>query len=285
MSSSPSRVDKQWQTRSLAGYATEAIFGTLNHYGVALDQPGFEALVKEKFPLEIVESWGGQWKGTGQFAPFPAAAAQELWKRLAGGAVQPMDLALSVVELVKSGGDPTAFDATEALLPKLPAAERRERFMSEALLLLRGVMEAFDQMGEQLAKASKLPEAERFVSLEESLFPVRAGVARAMVQAAKGDKPGAVAALTGIVNDKTRDEFARLGAVDALIHLEHEAAAVDTALELLEKGLEVHDHELMDFAFARVQALEQFLEKSGTPEQLMKLDAVLERVEGHHHDH
>lgn len=35
------RVDKSWKDKGLGAFSTQAILGTLAHYGVALDEGGF----------------------------------------------------------------------------------------------------------------------------------------------------------------------------------------------------------------------------------------------------
>ena len=94
------RVDKQWKDKGLTGYSTEAILGTLGHYGITLDEAGYKAFAADKFPLEIAVEWKGQWKGTGQFAAYPYAAANELFGRLLPEKPAPMKTAHIVLDLI-----------------------------------------------------------------------------------------------------------------------------------------------------------------------------------------
>src|SRR5262245_16763739 len=75
------RVDKAWAQKGLGDYSSEAILGTLRHYGVDVDEAGYRALAASASPIRIAMQWMGKWKGTGQFARFPAAAAEVLWRR------------------------------------------------------------------------------------------------------------------------------------------------------------------------------------------------------------
>ena len=72
---SADRVDKQWKERGLEQYSTQAIIGSLNHYGVTVDEAGFRQLAAERYPLEIAGTWRGTWKGKGQFLQLPYVAA------------------------------------------------------------------------------------------------------------------------------------------------------------------------------------------------------------------
>ncbi|MCC6332467.1 MAG: hypothetical protein IT380_00605 [Myxococcales bacterium] len=251
------RVDKGWQARGIEAYSTEAILGTLSHYGVALDEAGFKELAAQDFPLAIAQLWHQRWKGTGQFSRFPAAAAEELWRRLCGGAVAPTDLTLALIRLLGAlnaamegkpddGTRDTRFKVVEAFLEKLPGAElRRDRFIAEMTAALGDELgEAVDHLAEALARRGQPELAERFVAIEEKLFPVRAGSARAMVKAAAGDAEGAAKELTALAQDGSRDAFARLSALDGLIELDRLEVAKAVALELVERAEEERDLEL-----------------------------------------
>src|SRR5690349_2309717 len=99
---SQERVDKGWQKQGLTKYSTPAIIGTLAHYGIAVDEAKVKDRVAKEFPLHIAEEWQKQWKGTGQFTPFPIAAADELWRRFADGRLPPSEFALSLVQLMQA---------------------------------------------------------------------------------------------------------------------------------------------------------------------------------------
>jgi len=227
------RVDKNWQSRELDQYPTEAILGTLSHYGVKTDPEAFLELAKTLFPVAIAHEWMKGWKGTGQFSQFPVAAAEELWHRLLPGSVAPVDVALMLINLLKEldrvlgekpddGTRETRFKMVEGYLPKLPdsPSERRDAFEVEVMYALGDEWaEVLDSMGVVLAKAGKRTEADRFTVIEEALFPVRAGAARAMVRDAAGEKAEARADLVALGADLKRSTDERISVVDAMIDL------------------------------------------------------------------
>lgn len=222
------RVDKGWNTRGIDCYSVPAILGTLAHYGVAVTEEGFMALTKEDFPLAIAQRWHEGWKGTGQFSRFPAAAAEELWRRLNTAEIAPTDLTLALINLLTVlnaalEGKPddrtwdTRFKVVDGLLGRVPPeGDRHEKFMAEMVAALGKWLEVLDLMAESLARKNQAALADRFVAIEERLFPVRAGTATALVKAAKGDVEGAVKDLLAIAGDSARDDFSRLSAIDAL---------------------------------------------------------------------
>lgn len=242
------RVDKGWHAKGIDTYSTEAILGTLGHYGVTMDEAGFKALAEKDFPLSIALGWHERWKGTGQFSRFPAAAAEELWRRLCEGQLAPTDLALTLINLLTTlnsaldgkpddGTRETRFKVVEAYLPKLPAdPERREKFIAEMAGAMGEWMEPLDRLAEALARRGQPELADRFVAIEETLFPIRAGAAKALVKAGKGELDGAVAELNAMASDEARDPFNRLAAVDALIDLERFDDARQVTLALIDRA-------------------------------------------------
>lgn len=279
------RVDKQWHAKGIEAYSTAAIIGTLNHYGVELTEQRFKELAKDDYPLAIAQAWHQRWKGTGQFSRFPAAAAEELWRRLCDGALAPTDLALALVKLLTAMNDAlegksddgtwnTRFAVCEAYLPKVPPpSDQREKFLAEMVAALGEWLEVFDRMAEALAKKGHHAFAERFVAFEEQLFPVREGVARALVRAAKGEVDAAAAELLAIAQDAKRDDFARIGAVDGLIDLGRLDDAKRIALELVDKAEAEKDLEL---GTEIVQRFTRLLEKDP---KLSDRNALRARVE------
>lgn len=260
------RVDKNWQVRGLEEYAVEAIFGTLAHYGVTVDEAGYKALAQTDFPLGIAHEWHQNWSGKGQFSRFPAAASEELWRRFCAGELAPTDLALAVVKLLGALADALAgkaddgtwasrFAVVENYLPKIPEA-RRAPFMGELVGALGEWMEQFDRMGEALAKQGLNDLADRYVKLEEALFTERIGVAGALVQAARGQTAEAIAALVALADDAKRDDYARLSAVDALLDLEALDDSKRVLLSLVDKAEAAKDVEL---ASASVELLTELL--------------------------
>ncbi|GMU60278.1 MAG: hypothetical protein AMXMBFR34_20410 [Myxococcaceae bacterium] len=262
------RVDKGWQAKGIEAYSNEAILGTLSHYGVTLDEAGFKQLAADEFPLAMAQLWHQRWKGTGQFSRFPAAAAEELWHRLCDGAVAPTDLTLALIKLLGAlnaalegkpddGTRDTRFKVVEAYLEKLSAGGlRRDKFIAEMTAALGDELgEAVDHLAEALARKGQPELAERFVAIEEKLFPVRAGSARAMVKAAAGDAEGAATELTHLAQDTSRDALARLSAVDGLIELGRLEVAKSVTLELVERSAQEKDLELGTEAVTRLTRL------------------------------
>lgn len=291
---SSERLDKQWQKKGLGAYSTEAILGTLGHYGIVTDEAGFKTLAGQKWPLELSMDWSKDWKATGPFGPLPAAATEELWRRFLK-TTQPADLALALGVVVGKGAQALegkgelegALGALEQIVPTLPAAgDSRERFMAEVVFRLQRVLVAFDTLAEKLVTKGQLPLAERLVKIEEQLFPVRAGVSSALVRAAKGEVEPAVESLTVIAQDKEKDGYARLSAIDALLHLKRPRPAYTPALEMGEVALREHDHDFFDELMHRLQRIHQ--ETSELPEEApnhVRLDALLDELGNHHHHH
>lgn len=252
------RVDKQWVEKGLDTYATEAILGTLAHYGVTVDEAGYRALAEAHFPLAIAHHWHeAGWKGTGQFSRFPAAAAEELWRRLCKGQIAPTDVALAIINLLTALNDAleqkpddgtwdTRFKVVENYLPSMPPpGERRDAFVDELVAALGDDwMEVFDAMGHALAKKGQLPFAQRFAHIEEGLFPVREGVAVALVKAAAGEEAAALADLRAIAADGAKHGLTRLSAVDALLTFDRFEEGVELLLALLDTAEAARDLEL-----------------------------------------
>ncbi|MDP1827350.1 MAG: hypothetical protein Q8L48_29010 [Archangium sp.] len=261
------RVDKNWHTRGIDTYPVAAILGSLGHYGVPMTEERFLALTQEDFPLTIAMGWHEHWKGTGQFSRFPAAAAEELWRRLKGGELAPTDLSLALVNLLTSlnealdmkpddGTLETRFKVVEAYLPRVPApGDRREKFMAEMVGSMGEWLEVFDGMAEALAENDQPALADRFVVFEEALFPVRQGTAAALVKAAKGDQYGALVDLRLIAGDSKRDDFTRLSAIDGLFQFDQVEDAKTFTLELVDRAEKEKDVELASEAVERLTRL------------------------------
>jgi hypothetical protein len=279
------RVDKGWQTKGIDTYGDEAILGTLKHYGVTIDQPGFLALAEKAFPLSIAMQWHEGWKGTGQFSHFPAAAAEELWRRWRPGVIAPTDVALAVINLIKDlvdqlDGKPdegtldTRFKVVEAYLPKIPTdAETKDRFVGECLGALNDWMEPFDGMAESLAKKKLDALADRFVAIEETLIEQRKDVAKAIVQATRGDGAGAFKALHALAMDPARDPWNRSCAIDALNDFEQGALGKQATLALFDDAERLKDLELISWCVE--QLAEHLRDDPAMPER----HAIRERIE------
>ncbi|MBL8940626.1 MAG: hypothetical protein JNM69_39140 [Archangium sp.] len=281
------RVDKGWQQRGIDTYSVEAIIGTLAHYGVKTDEAAFKTLAGEGFPLGIAMRWHADWKGTGQFSRFPAAAAEELWRRWMPGQIAPTDVALAVINLIKDlaaaiDGKPdegtleTRFKVVEAYLPSLPTgAERRDLFIGEMIGAMSEWMEPLDGMGEALTKKKLDAFADRFVLIEEALITQRAGISSAIVKAERGDRAGAVKTISDIANDPKRDVWNRLSAVDALFDFEENELAKKAALPLFDDAEKTKD---LEFLSAIVERLAHLLELDPSMPEKKELRARIEKL-------
>lgn len=83
------RLDKSWRERGLAAYSTEAILGTLRHYGATVDEELLRRVSSKEQMWTLADRWTREWMGTGPFKELPKAAARELWKRLGIPESQP----------------------------------------------------------------------------------------------------------------------------------------------------------------------------------------------------
>lgn len=239
------RVDKQWQQRDLGQYSTGAILGTLEHYGIRTDEQAFAAMAKTMYPVGIARLWHQGWKGTGQFLKFHVAAADALWHRLMPGEVAPVDVALALLKLItalndllaKKEGDgtlETRFKVVENYLTRLPSATaRRDAFEVEVVNALGDEFGKFGVMGARLARGGQRAEAERFTVIVETLFPVRAGTAHALMRAAAGDLIEAKAELEALAADASRPFDVKLAVVDAFVDLKHPSEAHTLLVQLL----------------------------------------------------
>lgn len=265
--SSSERVDKAWHTTGIEKYSNAAILGSLGHYGVPVTEAAFLELTKEDFPLAIAMGWHERWKGTGQFSRFPAAAAEELWRRLKGGELAPTDLSLATVNLLTAlngalenrpddGTLEARFKVVEGYLLRVPqAGERREKFMAEMAGAMGDWLEVLDGMAEALARKSQPALADRFVVIEEGMFLVRVGTSTALVKAAKGDVYGALVDLKLIAGDAKRDDFARLSAIDGLFQYDQIDDAKAYTLELIDRAEQLKDVDLASEAVERLTRL------------------------------
>lgn len=272
------KVDKSWQEKGLGAYPVEALVGTLNHYGVPVDEAKFKELAKEAFPLAIGARWAQEWKGTGKFKAFPFLAADELWRRWLKDTLAPNELAIALLELLRALGklegqgpaktEEQAFAEVEAMVARGPApGDARERFMAEVVEAMGQFMRAFDTAAESLARAGKGEAANRFVALEEQLFPVRAGVSRLLVEAALGKSPDTAVKLEALANEAGRDAFSRAAAVDALLHLAEGPKAAQPLFKLMDEAVAEHDHHLAGICLERLRALLKALPESSLKDE------------------
>lgn len=269
------RVDKKWFERGIDSYSTEAILGTLSHYGVKIDEASFLEKTKSAFPLELADEWHAMWKGTGQFTQFPAAAAEELWARFRKGQLAPTDFTLALINLLQmlddvlgkkpdDGTRETRFKVVEAYLPKIPLTDepdhRRARFLAETLQALGDWAQVWDGMGETLASQGHPEVAYRLVGIDESLFPDNVGISRALVKLQLKDKSG-LDDLRAIGNDAKRTPIARLSAADGLLSQREGDDAKAILMALLDIAEKERDAEL---AGAVVEQMRRLLELDGS---------------------
>ena len=254
---STDRVDKAWQSKGLKDYSTEAIVGTLGHYGVPVAEGDFRTLAESAWPTDIAMQWGQKWKGTGPFKPFPFAAADELWRRWMPDRVAPRDLSESLSELMRAlallldgkqdAPVDAAFERMMTVRQKVPTDDKglpQLAFIERALgVFNEKIAELFDSMAETLAKAGHVGHAEKFAELEEFLLPDRRGIATAIVRASKGERDPAIADLEKVTTDSARGPLSRLLAVDGLIHLGAFPQATTQARAMMmqaEKDKDIH---------------------------------------------
>lgn len=291
------KVDKSWGSKGLTGFSTEAILATLNHYGVSIDAAQFASQAKDAYPLAIAQAWHPAWKGTGQFSRFPLAAADELWRRVEKDRLSPGDLALALVQLIVSleemrTGSAEApigerFKAVEQLLLKLPKADGKPDplFMHDLVLHLGERVDQLALLGAELARDGHVDDADELATIEEQLFPERSGISRAVIQAAQGDRDGALARLAEILDKKDLGALRRLAVVDVLIHLEADSAAQAEALKLFQESQDKGElHLAMEVGERLV-----YLAKRGTAEEKRdaesRMNALGERHRREHPNH
>lgn len=235
------RVGKDWQNKGIDTFSTEAILGTLAHYGVRIDEASFREAARDDFPVSIALRWESEWKGTGQFLPFPFSAAAELWRRWLPDELNPVDFAIALTNLVNEvnaaldkqpddGTRETRFTVVEGLLKRLPTEPDRARSFVDDLFMAVGeeLVEEFDETAELLAAENLDALADRFVKIEETLFPERVGVVRATMRAAKGEEKEALAALTKLAASENAEQ--RYLAINTLARLEQFTLAAEQLL-------------------------------------------------------
>lgn len=291
------RLDKGWQQRGIDTYSTEAILGSLAHYGVKIDEAAFKAAAAEDYPLSIAMKWHETWKGTGQFSRLPGAAAEELWKRWCPGQIAPTDVTLAALHLLEDlagllegapdeGTLETRFKVVEAYLPKIPTeTARNERFIGELLGAIgEDGMKAFDSMAQALVRAKHDALADRFVAIEETILTQRKGVAAAIVQAERGDREGALKGLSSLALDGGRDFWNRLSAIDALFELEAPDLAKQAALPLFDEAEKTKDLERLSEIVERLAHLLEvdphMPERNALRERIERLAAELGPAHG-----
>ena len=289
------RVDKQWKDKGITTYSTESILGTLGHYGITVDEASFKELAKSRFPLDVAIDWKPKWKGTGQFAPFPYAAANELFNRLLPDLPSPMktahvvlDLIANALKLVADREDAKlgeAFKNWDDMVPRLPPkGDARDAFLRELVTFLESWAQTFNELPERLAKAGKKEDAMRFALVHEVLFTDRDGCMTALVRAQTGEREGAVADLKKWADDTTRDVFARYAALDALFQLEEFATAKPLGIAVFDEAAQQEKWGLAD---SIAHLLSHIAQKAGADANFIRevrsrLDRAHAHTGGHH---
>ena len=290
---STERVDKAWQRKGLKEYSVESILGTLGHYGLKVDEAGFRQLAEKLYPTGIAEEWQPRWKGTGQFAAFPRAAAEELWRRWLPDRLSPYTVAETLAKLMGSLGEllqgsqeaevGPAFEAMDAVrkrVPLTPAGIPEEAFMHDALSLFDAqAVRAFDNLAEMLARQGHMDDAESFADLEEFLLPERKGVARSIVRVIKGEREPAIADLRQLAEDGSRGLPSRVLAVDALLHVGANSEAAGAGRPVLEAAEKAGDLHLALDMCARLQEAFKRLNDHGAQ---LALQRDISRLEAAH---
>jgi len=301
---STERVEKAWQSKGLQGYSTEAILGTLGHYGVSVVEADFRKLAETGWPQDIALEWGKKWKGTGPFKPFYYAAAEELWRRWVPERLAPPEFAVALAELMAaltsliSGKQDApvqaAFDRMKAVRQRMPLDEKGQPQLAFVERALGGfdekVAEMFDSMAEVLAKTGHTAHADAFAEFEEFLLPDRRGIATSIVRANKGERDPALAELEAVSVDTSRTPISRLLAVDALIHLGAWPQAVARARPMMQQAEKDGDIHLAIDLCAR---LEHVYKATGDRAGLQDLSSDAARLNemhdrmhpGHRHRH
>ncbi len=286
-------MDKAWQRKGLKDYPTEAIVGTLGHYGIQVSEAEFRQLAETQYPTRIAEGWMPKWKGTGQFAPFPYAAAGELWRRWLSDRLAPYELSESLAQLMGALGQllqgsqqvpvGPAFERMNEVRKRVPVNEKGEPdvgFMQEALRVFdERAARAFDDLAEMLAKAGHPEHAEAFADLEEFLLPDRRGVSKPIIRAARGERDAALEDLQKAATDSSRTPLSRVLAVDGLLHLNANDKVVAVGRPLLEEAERTQDWHL---ALDLVARLEHAYKQLGDRTALVALAQDRARVEKAH---
>ncbi len=292
------KVDKGWKTKGLTGYSTDAVFNTLRHYGVSVDEASFRELAKDSTPLHIAGAWKTAWKGTGQFQQFPYAAAEELLTRYFPDRLTPFQLAQTVINaIVKSSAllsgqpDETAevfaqFDQKKSSLPA--PGELRNLFNSELIGFLERFHQAFNDLPKALAKAGHREVALKFAGLHEDIFLDRVGAVTALVRALTGDREAALKELVALGGDANKDVFARHAAVDALFQAEAWAELKPVGLSLFDAAAQNKQWPVADsVAHLLASALQKSQDTDSVyrEEVLKRFTLAHEHVGGHHGHH
>lgn len=261
------KVDKQWKTKGLSAYSSEAIWGTLRHYGVTTKPETFPALAEKEYPLTLAEKWFHDWKGAGQFTDFPLEAARVLSERLFPDRLLPSTLTRALVKVIDAVDQRShiaeALEEAMALAKRMPAPRGvpDKAFISEVVMYLgKKGLDDFNQAVETLLDQGFTNEAFTLATLEEMLFVSRRGLTTAIVRAARGEKVEAVSEMKAIFSDMAQDLPRRMSAVDVLLYLREFEAAHEGCVRLFSEAEKSQD---FSFGHSLMQRLEAILEALG----------------------
>jgi hypothetical protein len=262
---STARVTKDWRSKGLASFTTEEILGSLNHFGVTIDEAGFGQLATALYPLGIARAWEATWNPANQFVLFHVHAAAELWARWQPDRLSTWDFAkalsefIAQVETLTSGTPSAALESAlarvEELLPRVPreGAGGVPAFIDEVgdhldyRPWLPGNKRSMDQVDSlarmlwTLVDARAVQLAERFVPIEETFWPVRTGIGRTIIQGARGDHDGAVENLRRMAVSSDSHSAKRIAALDTLLDIEEVGVALNVADALQRVATDTQD--------------------------------------------
>lgn len=288
------RVEKGWQKKGIGTYSTEAILGTLGHYGVSVSEDSLRTKMKDLYPMAIAEEWHRSWKGLGQFSLFPLAAVSELFKRWAPDVLLPEQVAQKLGDLLMAlaqliAGSPeapvgTTLSAFQELKPRIPLQEGEVKvsYVEEIFGYLgESGMKAFEEMTGRLIHDGHLDDAQDFAEIEEFLFPNRRGITTALVRAAQGEKAEAITSLVAIAEDSARVGPSQLFAVDALLELKAAKEAQPLAVRLLDEAEKAEDFHL---ALALCERLTKMFKEQGDRTSMRALEERFEELVRSHQE-
>lgn len=272
------RVDKAWQTKGIDQYSTEAVLGTLTHYGVAIDEAGFKSLAQTRYPMGMAHEWMSRWKGKGQFSHFPASAAGLLWSRLMKDQVAPQDLASAWAVLV-DGLDAAALANAKNVIAKLPTEDaRRSDFLDETLVLLAPLQLDVGWAAEKLGAAQRDAEAAEFAACADVLYPGTGPALTARIKAGKGDRAGALADLGALAADAARPLDVRFSVTYELLSMRAAREAFVALTSLHTEAVTKKSLDMLQRLHGAMHDLMHLLPDSG-PEY----DAAVKMIGEQHH--
>ncbi len=280
---SEERVDKKWVDNGLEKYSTEAILGTLAHYGVTIDEPAFKALAQTKYPMTIAQTWASAWKGTGKFQSFPPVAAGQLWTRWMGSELTPETIGISLIGAIRAVAEDDeaiaqkAFHVLDTHLPHLPAGERRVAFISELEPWFQAMQLSLEGLIDELVGKGKKEHAAKFVAISDALYPERKDLAKAVLERD-------VATLVTLAKDAQRAPMVRLAAVDALVPLGKANEMFAVVAEVQQKAVADENVAVLRALHSTTHLISPHLSPSDLQQARMLVDQqhdALHRLTGH----